>query len=241
MSQLPVFLGLDVGKKRDRAAWVGVGPDFSDDAGGKLRPDFSDDAGDELHHAAWVAVVPKRLGLADLPAWSVVVCEQAPVGTSYAAVAARTQELARAFAAGNCPVLVAVDVTGVGAAVVEDLRRNPGAAEILAVTSHAGNQVTGQWPDVGVPKKVLVGALDEVMQRKALAVRATLPAADVLKAQLKAYVEKVKRGGRGGEGYVTYEAEHERDHDDTVAAAQLGLYAGRHWFEVCRQMSPGRR
>ena len=209
MNPIPVFLGLDVGKKRDRAAWVGV--------------------------------VPKRLGAAELPVWAVVVCEQAPVGTPYAALSARTRELSRAFSSGGWPVLAVVDATGIGAAVVEDLRADPGRAEILAITSHAGKKVTGEWPDLGVPKRLLVSVLDEVMRRQALTVAPTLPAAQELRGQLKAYVAKVKPGGRGGVGHVAFEAEHERDHDDTVAAAQLALYAGAHWWSVCRRMSPGKR
>ncbi|AEM88936.1 hypothetical protein [Streptomyces violaceusniger] len=208
MDPIPVFLGLDVGKRRDRAAWVGL--------------------------------VPKRLGTAELPVWAVVVCEQAPLGTPYAAVAARTRELSRAFSSGGWPVLAAVDATGIGAAVVEDLRADPGNAEILAVTSHAGKQVTGQWPDLGVPKTLLVSGLDEVMRRQALTVTTTLPAAEVLKGQLKAYVAKLKPGGRGGVGYVAFEAEHERDHDDTVSAAQLGVFAASHWWSISRGRIPGR-
>jgi hypothetical protein len=209
MNPIPVFLGLDVGKKRDSAAWVGV--------------------------------IPKRLGEAELPVWSVVVCEQAPLGTAYAALSARTRDLAQAFAGGGWPVLAAVDATGIGAAVVEDLRASPGHAEILAVSSHAGKKVTGQWPDLGVPKRLLVGALDEAMTRRGLTVTPTLPAAEVLKAQLKAYVKKDKPGGRGGVGHVSFEAARERDHDDTVSAAQLAVYAGAYWWEICRARTPGKR
>ncbi|MFD8335658.1 hypothetical protein ACFV42_23805 [Streptomyces solisilvae] len=209
MSPVPVFLGVDVGKRRDRAAWVGV--------------------------------VPKRLGEAKLPVWSVVICEQAPVGTPYAVVGTRTRDLSHAFAAGGWPVLAAIDATGIGAAVVEDLRADPGKAEILAVTSHSGKRVTGEWPDLGVPKTLLVAALDQVVRRQALTVTPTLPAADVLGAQLKTYVAKFKQGGRGGVGHVAFEAARERDHDDTVSAAQLAVYAGGNWFETCRRMTPGER
>ena len=211
---LPVFLGLDVGKTRDRAAWVGVG-------------------------ASWVGIVPKRLGVAELPVWSVVVCEQAPLGTPYAGLAARTRELATAFAKGGWPVLVAVDATGIGAAVVEDLRADPSDAEILAITCHGGKQVTGEWPDLHVPKTVLVAALDTVLRRNALKVMSTLPAAEVLNAQLKAYTAKFKPEGRGRVGHVSFEARHERDHDDTVSAAQLSLYSGAQWWAISRSRVPG--
>lgn len=208
MSPFPVFLGLDVGKKRDRAAWVGV--------------------------------VPKRLGVGDLPTWSVVVCEQAPLGTLYATIASRTLDIASAFAGGGWPVLVAVDATGIGAAVVEDLRSSPGHAEILAVTAHGGKNVTGAWPDVGVPKTVLVASLGEVVRRRALTVTPGLPATDVLRAQLKTYVAKCSPGRDGVGVRVRYEAEHERDHDDTVSAAQLAIYAGSYWFGVLSKMAPGK-
>lgn len=207
MNPVPVFLGLDVGKKRDAAAWVGV--------------------------------VPKRMGQAEQPVWSVVVCEQAPIGTPYAHLASRTRDLATAFSGGGWPVLVAVDATGIGAAVVEDLRMGAQKAEVLAVTAHGGKKLTGEWPDLGVPKNRLVGSLDEAMRRGGLTVTPTLPAAETLKAQLKTYVAKFSTGG-AGTGRVKYEAARERDHDDTVSAAQLAVFAGAYWWDICRHLTPGR-
>lgn len=204
MNPVPVFLGLDVGKKNDAASWVGV--------------------------------VPKRLGTADLPVWSVVVCEQAPLGTPYAQLAARTRDLSSAFAGGGWPVLAAVDATGIGAAVVEDLRAGAQKCEVLALTSHGGKKVGGEWPDLTVPKAKLVGALDEAMRRGGLTVTPTLPAADLLKAQLKTYVSKRSEKT----GHVRFEAARERDHDDTVSAAQLAVYSGAYWWDICRTMTPGR-
>jgi len=209
MSPFPVFLGLDVGKRRDAAAWVGV--------------------------------VPKRLGKSSLPVWSVVVCEQAPIGTPYAVLASRTRDLAAAFAGGGWPVLAAVDATGIGAAVVEDLRFSTVCkAEVLAVTAHGGSETTGEWPDLGVSKRRLFSALDDAIRGRRLAVTPTLPAAGILKDQIRTYVEKTTPGGKSGLGQATYEAERERDHDDTVSAAQLAVFAGAYWWDICRNLTPGR-
>lgn len=208
MSPFPVFLGLDVGKKRDAAAWVGV--------------------------------VPKRLGWAAVPVWSVVVCEQAPLGTPYAQLASRTRELSAAFAGGGWPVLAAVDSTGIGAAVVEDLRTRACKAEVLALTAHGGEKLTGAWPDLGVPKASLVKALDAAIRRKGVAVTPGLPAAGTLKEQLKAYVAKTSGGGESGVGRTRFEAARERDHDDTVSAAQLAVFAAAYWWDICAKLTPGK-
>ncbi|MEW1679287.1 hypothetical protein AB0O47_39470 [Streptomyces noursei] len=182
-----------------------------------------------------MGVTARGLGAGDLPAWETVAGEQAPTGTPYAAVSQHTRALAAAFAAEGAPVLVAVDATGVGAAVVEELRRDPGPAEVLGVTAHAGARVSGVWPDLGVPKGALVGEFNQAARGERFVVDPMLPAAGVLRVQLKAYVEK-----RAASGRVRFEAARERDHDDMVSAAQLAVYAGAYWWEICRQRVPGR-
>ncbi|MGW5820068.1 hypothetical protein [Streptomyces noursei] len=209
MATFPVFLGLDVGKKRDRAAWVGL--------------------------------VPKGLGAGELPVWAVVVCEQAPVGTPYRVVAERSRDLAAAFAGGSWPVLIAVDATGVGASIVEELRRDAGNAEVLGVHAHSGKRVTGAWPDLGAPKRELVGALGAAMSRGGITVTSRLPAAEDLRLQLKDYAAKQRPDAGGARAaHVRFEAAHEKTHDDVVSAAQLAVWAGAYWWDVCRKLTPGR-
>lgn len=193
-----LFLGVDIGQSRDSAAYVGVVPDGR-------RPG----------------------GI--LPKWRAAVCETAPLGTPYRAVAGRARQLLDGLDEQGWACLAAVDATGVGRPVVEMIREDPHpAGDVLAVTSHGGYALTGQWPDVRVPKRHLVASLGAAVDNQAFTVPPSLPAASRLGAQLRAYREK--RNARTG--HVRHEAAREADHDDLVAALQLAVWAGDHWFTV---------
>lgn len=188
------------------------------------------DVGQARDSAAYVAVVPAGMRPGGvLPRWHVAVCETAPLGTPYRALAARARGLLGSLDAQGWACLGAVDATGVGRPVVELIREDPPPpCDVLAVTAHGGHRLAGQWPDVRVPKRALVAALGAAVDNRALTVPEALPAASRLAAQLGAY--RAKPDPRTG--HVRYEAARETDHDDLVAALQLAVWAGDHWYTV---------
>ncbi|MEV0477057.1 hypothetical protein AB0I50_45630, partial [Streptomyces prunicolor] len=107
-------------------------------------------------------------------------------------------------------------------------RLRSGSGRRWRTASHGGYTLTGQWPDVRVPKRHLVASLGAAVDNQAFTVPPSLPAASRLGAQLRAYREK--RNARTGR--VRHEAAREADHDDLVAALQLAVWAGDHWFTV---------
>lgn len=188
------------------------------------------DIGQSADSAAYVGVVPAGMRPGGvLPRWSVAVCETAPLGTAYKALAARARQLLARLDEQGWACLLAVDATGVGRPVLEMIREDPHPpGDVLGVTSHGGVNLAGEWPDIRVPKRGLVAALGAAVDNRALSVPGTAPAAQRLAEQLKAY--RAKRNTRTG--HVRYEAARESDHDDLVAALQLAAWSGDHWFTV---------
>ncbi|MBH1932782.1 hypothetical protein I5Q34_00470 [Streptomyces sp. AV19] len=192
---------------------------------------LSMDVGQSRDSAAWVGIVPDgRRPTGPVPRWRAVVCETAPLGTPYEQLTAWTVRRTERAALKGWPVLIAVDATGVGRAVVESLRTAITAracadvVDVLAVTAHGGTKVGGQWPDLTVPKTDLVHTLLVDAEQQAVHIDPTLPAAHRLAGELAAYRAKNTPGGK-----MRYEHGRSTQHDDLVSAAQHACWAGRRW------------
>jgi hypothetical protein len=115
---------------------------------------------------------------------------------------------------------LAVDKTGVGAAVV-DLFQGGVAAELRPVLLTAGHVTTqaedGSWH---VPKKELVSTLQVLFQNRRLTIAPMLER-ELLVKELLAFRVKITVAAN-----ETFEAWRERDHDDLVLAVALACWVG---------------
>ncbi len=140
-----------------------------------------------------------------------------PLGTSYTSIC---DQLARLF--DEPPLLrstLAVDQTGVGAAVVEMLRRSTIRAVLRPVLITAGHTTTVEGGIRHVPKKELVSVLQVLLQQRRLQVARSLPEAATLVKELETFKVKITTAGN-----ETFEAWRERDHDDLVLAVAIAAF-----------------
>jgi len=147
--------------------------------------------------------------------------ERFSLGTTYPVVVERVAKLmATPQLDGNC-VLV-IDATGVGRAVVDMFKK--AYLRPVAVTITAGNKVTREGAEYGVPKRDLIGVLEATMQTGRFKVAKELPDAKTLMDEMLNFKRKVTPAG-----HDTYEAWREGQHDDLVLAVALACwYAERY-------------
>jgi hypothetical protein len=145
-----------------------------------------------------------------------------PLGTPYPTIVAQVAAMKQHPLLKSAPVVV--DQTGVGRAVVDQMRRTPSMGWIVPITITAGQSVTPS-EDHGyhVPKKELVTCLQLLLQEHRLAVASGLPDVDVLLRELQNFRVKITLAAN-----ETFGAWREGDHDDLVLAVALTCWhAGR--------------
>src|ERR1039458_10552430 len=136
--------------------------------------------------------------------------ERIPLGTPYPDVVERVAQVTRdRQLAGHCHL--AVDGTGVGRPVVDQLRRAKPEAILMPVTITAGQTETMDQGFYRVPKRDLIIGLQLVLQRGALQIAAKLPFARKLVEELEAV--EVRISPAGNEQYAAWR---EGTHDDLV-------------------------
>lgn len=114
--------------------------------------------------------------------------------------------------------LLAVDQTGVGAAVVDMFKSAELPAilrPVLITGGHETSCVDGIWH---VPKKELVSSLQVMLQSQRLKI-ADVKDRDILVRELENFRIKVSVAGN-----ESYEAHRERDHDDMVLAVAMATW-----------------
>lgn len=122
---------------------------------------------------------------------------------------------------------LAVDATGVGAAVVDMLRRAGLTFDAVTITGGDSEAQSG-WHEWRVPKRDLVGGL-QVLLQSGLKIARSLKHSETLKAELLNFRVKINVVT----AHDSYEAWREGDHDDLVLAAALAAWrAGRKEFTV---------
>jgi hypothetical protein len=119
-------------------------------------------------------------------------------------------------------VLIAVDGTGVGRAVVDLLRDalRPLQTPLTAITITGGATASRTGSRWTVPKRDLVAAAQVAIQTKRLKIAAALPSAQVLADELTAYRVTLSEDGRD-----SYGNGREAPHDDLVLALAIATYA----------------
>jgi len=202
MTSMPAFrvdyvLGLDLGKSQDYSALAVLERTWKPDGdvqGGEPRAERS-----RFHYS-----------IRYLKRWL--------LGTSYTNLVLELGNLVRRAPLANS--MLAVDQTGVGAAVVDMLRQARVQAHLHPILITAGHAITrdnGIWH---VPKKELVGILQVLLQCRRLRV-APLPERELLVRELLAFRVKISQTGN-----ETFESLRERDHDDLVLAVALAAWLG---------------
>lgn len=117
---------------------------------------------------------------------------------------------------------LAVDATGVGAAVVDMLRRS--GLTFDAVTITGGDiEIQSGYDSYRVPKRDLIGNLQVLLQSQWLRIARSLEHAETLRDELLNFRVKINVAT----AHDSYEAWREGDHDDLVLAAALSSWRAR--------------
>jgi hypothetical protein len=140
------------------------------------------------------------------------------LGTTYTAIVTDIATIASRPALREAPVVV--DQTGVGRAVVDQLRQQPAIAQIVPVTITGGHSVT-QTEDGSyhVPKKELVTSLQLLLQNRKLQIAQSLPETKTLVRELQQF--QVRITASANEVFGVWR---EGQHDDLVFAAALAVW-----------------
>jgi hypothetical protein len=190
------FVGLDLGKAHDYTA-VAVVEQASYQVGARSPVDYQ--RGTEVRYA-------------------VRLLERLPLETAYPDVVRRVGRIVRSVQAEGWCTLV-VDATGVGAPVVDLLRRGGLGCGMTAVTITGGERaaaVAGGWH---VPKKDLVAGLAVMLEEGRLRVARRMRWVEEFREELRNMRVKVT-----GAGNQQFGAWGEGQHDDLVLAAALACW-----------------
>jgi hypothetical protein len=144
--------------------------------------------------------------------------ERLPLGTSYPDQVDRVRSLACNQFPGRC--LVAVDATGVGAAVVDMLRPQVKPSPFFAVTITSGDKATREFDRWRVPKRDLIAAAQVALQQRRVKLPRSSTEAQVLVEELLSYRVTIGASGHDSYGNDWRQA----PHDDLVLALSIGIY-----------------
>jgi hypothetical protein len=193
------FVGLDLGQSRDYSALAVV--------------ERADVLLEEFDHATYERHRERR--------YRVRFLERVALGTPYPSVVERVREVVRAKPlAGRCTLVM--DATGVGAPVVDLMRRAQlgcGIEPVILTGGERSSQADGVWC---VPKQDLVAGLRVMLEKRELGLPAKFGPSRVLVKEL-AEMESWM-GGRGGQKFG---ARREGAHDDLVMASALACWRAR--------------
>jgi hypothetical protein len=147
--------------------------------------------------------------------------DRIPLGTSYTAIVERVSDMMRSAELRKRSVLL-VDATGVGAPVVDMLRRAPLDSPVMGVTITGGNHAVRRRDGWRVPKRDLVTCLQVALEEGMLRMPAELAMGRELAGELTGM--RVRFTGRG---HDTYGAGRSGSHDDLVLALGLACWGKR--------------
>ena len=185
-------MGLDVGQKRDPSALVVV--------------ERSEVATGEVSRVTFERVREVR----QVVRWA----EAMPLGLEYGEIVERVRAVAGwPELEGRCTV--AVDATGVGAPVVEMLKRAGLGCTVTGVVITGGERAKQEGGEWRVPKRVLVQRLLVMLEQGELRVAGRMAGADKLMAELAG----MRVRGERMEGVGV--------HDDLVMALALACWVGK--------------
>ena len=164
---------------------------------------------------------PADYGFPESIALRVRYVERIPLGTEYVEVAARVKRVVDSLASLG-PVHLVVDATGVGAPVVEFLRRARMACRLWAVSITGGDAEGFAQGVYRVPKRDLVVGLQLLFEKGELQIAEGLSERTTLVQELSDMRVKVTPSG-----HEQYEAGKSGQHDDLVSALSLACWCVR--------------
>lgn len=162
------------------------------------------------------AVNPRTYQLRHLDRWR---------GLPYPQIVEKVRLILKALPTG--PQL-AVDQTGVGAAVIDLLRAARLRANLIPILIHGGDKATLDPAGWRVPKRDLVGVVSVLLETSRFRIAARLPQAKTLLHEFRSFRVTIDPAT----AHDSYSAWREKDHDDLVLSAALALYvaeSGPHW------------
>jgi hypothetical protein len=193
------FAGFDLGQRRDPSALAVV--------------ERADVVLDEMDYVTWERLRARYYRLRFL--------ERIRLGTPYPDAVGRVREVVRRPEMAGRTTLT-MDATGVGAPVLDMVRRADLGCGVTPVTvtggereSHAG----GMW---NVPKKDLMAGLQLMIEKRELRLSRKVASAHLLGRELADMESRMNRAG-----HVVYGAWREGEHDDLVMALALACWRAR--------------
>jgi hypothetical protein len=142
--------------------------------------------------------------------------------TSYPAIVADTVRMMNSpqMQSGRTRPMLAVDATGVGAPVIDLLKRERMKATLKPIQIIGGANVSSEFGMTRVPKRDLVSTVQVYLQNGRLKIAEQLPEAETLTRELQNFSVKITDAAND-----IYGAWREGTHDDLVLAASLALWA----------------
>lgn len=205
--------GLDLGQSKDYTAlsMLEAVPTRHTVAGTAPDPEM----GLPADHAYMLDGPPAALKLVGL--------ERYPLGTSYPAIVTHVADRLKAIPG---PVLLAVDATGVGAAIVDMFTLL--GVPLVAITITGGTSAHGTGYQWSVPKRDLVHGLLLAFQDRRLTYASRMALAPTLIQELVAFQLKIN----AQTGHDSYEAWREGAHDDLVLSVAIACWLAEHEIEA---------
>jgi hypothetical protein len=147
------------------------------------------------------------------------------LGTPYPTIASESAQLAAHIGRQTGrDVVLAIDATGVGRAVVDLLQREPmRRVQVWPILITGGDTVSRDGTFWHVPKRDLVGVVQVALQTSRLKIASALPEAHTLTGELANFQMKFSAAG-----HDMYGAWREGTHDDLVLALACALWCGEH-------------
>ncbi len=219
-------LGLDLGEKRDYTALSvlrqravpngqvqqrAVGFDLTRGVQYEAAPVY-DAAYDIVHLDRWRGT-----------GYRVIVPKLEPILQDLRQAGHRLQLDQGRFRSQDPNITLLVDYTGVGIAVVEDIRA--AGIRCKAVTIHGGGAVTRDGDDYRIPKRELVARVQILLENKRLKIASSLGLAEVLTAELENFKAK-KATLTGHDTYGAGADWREGNHDDLVLSVAMAAWYG---------------
>jgi hypothetical protein len=140
------------------------------------------------------------------------------LGTSYPSIVNSVRELCLREPLLTWMPRLAIDQTGVGAAVADIFRQARLNADLQPIVIHGGDRATNEDGIWRVPKRELVGVVQVALQTRRLRLAKELPELGVLTQELQNFQVSISEAG-----HDSYEARVGK-HDDLVLALAMALW-----------------
>lgn len=145
-------------------------------------------------------------------------------GRPYTDLTATLAEIIAALPTGESKPTLAIDQTGVGVAVVDQIRAANLAATLAPISIHGGDKVSKDGGVYRVPKRDLVGAVAVTLQANRLRIPPALALVTVLTEELGRFKVKIDPAT----AHDSYAAWRENDHDDCVLSVAMAVWLAEH-------------